>query len=109
MLLDGKEPFCVGQHHSKPERHCLGMEQCSYPESRSADIPKLGGTVAGSAVSSSVAVVGAGDGTVLVSHDWGAGDLGPAKEARRTVSAAKRVSVADGGCGGWTERCESVG
>ena len=40
-------------------------------ESGSADILKLGSIVAVVAVGSSVAVAGAGDGTVFVSHDWG--------------------------------------
>lgn len=45
------------------------MEQCSYlKRSRSADILKLGSTVAIGAVGSSLAVTGAGDGTVLSNH-----------------------------------------
>ena len=99
----------MGQHNHKPERHCLGMNSAAIWESRNADILKLGSTVAVGAVSSSVAVVSTEDGTVLLSHDWGAGDLDPTKEARLTVGAAKKVPVTDGGWGGWTGRSESVG
>lgn len=48
----------------------VAWKSAAIGESRSADIPKLGSTVAVGANGSSVAVISSEDGKVFVSHDW---------------------------------------
>lgn len=69
-----------------------------------ADVLELDGAVAVRSVGAGLAVAGARNGTVLVGHDWGAGDVDPAEKAGWRVGAAKEVPVADGGWSSWDER-----
>lgn len=68
---------------------------------RGADVLELNSAVAVRSVGSSVAVVGARNGAVLVGHDGGAGDLDPAKESGWRVGAAEEVPVANSGWSSW--------
>lgn len=74
-----------------------------------ANILKLISAVAVGAVGSSIAVSSARNGTVLVGHDWGAGNIDPAEEASWRVGAAEEVPVTDSAWGDWSSVCWEAG